>query len=109
MKKQTVFIKVLVDDRLPTVKGSIIGQCGDIPCLQQFYFDGKEFKDLFDDHPFPVKWWLEEIELPSEDELNEKSDLKKGSSMWFHSQGFTQGANFILNHLKSNTNETEKR
>lgn len=47
---------------------------------------------------------LEEIQLPSEDELNEKSDLKKGSSIWFHSQGFTQGANFILNHLKSNKN-----
>ena len=51
------------------------------------------------------EYWLEEIELPSEEELNEKSDLEKGSSMWFHSQGFTQGANFILNHIKGGGNE----
>lgn len=90
----TVFIKRYPSKgELPSKNGYYLTQVGIV-----------HFRGWFNNW---IEYWLEEIELPSEEELNEKSDLKKGSSMWFHSQGFTQGANFILNHLKSNTNETD--
>lgn len=51
------------------------------------------------------EWWLEEIELPSEDEVNFKYPLNSEEPYKTSLHvGCRQGANFILNHLKSNTN-----
>jgi len=47
-----------------------------------------------------TEWWLEEIELPSEEEISK--EVKDRNN--FLKLGFIKGANFILNHLKQNTN-----
>ena len=41
-----------------------------------------------------VKWWLEEIELPSEEDIFNKS------TFYNDLESFEQGANYILNLLK---------
>lgn len=51
------------------------------------------------------EYWLEEIELPSEEDLSYDMGMppRKGSDLWWHDQGFKNGANFILNKLKGET------
>ena len=94
MEKQTVFIK-----RYPSK--------GDIPKVddRDYLTDkgllkfekGKWFSWWQADQYTPAypNYFLEEIELPSEGIL-EALD---------YNGGFADGANFILNHLKSNTND----
>lgn len=92
----TVFIKRYPSKgELPRKEGLYHTNMGRVSFNKTFYW--------VDHHNFTCpcpNYWLDEVELPSEEELNEKTDLEKGSSMWFHSQGFTQGANFILNRIK---------
>lgn len=98
MGKQTVFVKRYIDKGEFPKDGWVLTPSG------AWMFHGGRFRCPHDGTiQQGINEWLEEIELPSEEELDEKSDLKKGSQMWFHSQGFTQGANFILNKLKGET------
>ena len=85
MEKQTVFIKVSCIDRLPLVSG---------------YYHTDEgisyYSDIFEDWSYNVEYWLEEIELPSEEEISK--EVKDRNQ--FLKLGFIKCANFILNHLK---------
>lgn len=46
-------------------------------------------------------WWLEEIEIPTPDEINDESENQgvEECSEWF--VGFYSGAEYILNKIKS--------
>lgn len=82
MEKQTVFIKRYPSKgELPKEEGFYITNIGKIPFRNNLF--GKY-----------AEYWLEEIELPSEDIIQALD----------YNGGFADGANFILNHLKSNTN-----
>lgn len=88
MSKQTVFKKVMVTDRLPIEYENYSTNVGLV------YFKGS--------FAHWVQWWLEEIELPSEEEIEgiaifydtfESDKEDKYSS-------YKIGANYILNKLK---------
>lgn len=94
MEKQTLFIKrYLSKGELPKEAGFYITNIGKIPFRNNLF--GKY-----------AEWFLEEIELPSEEEM--QSEIYHESMEAEHAYDFQQGAkhmqNFILNHLKSNTN-----
>ena len=98
MEKQTVFIK-----RYPSK--------GELPKTPDYYDTnvGRVFyvNERFDrPKKYYPSWFLEEIELPSEEEM--QSEIYHESMESEHAYDFQQGAkhmqNFILNHLKSNTN-----
>lgn len=63
----------------------------------------REFEDYLLSYDINIEWWLEEIELPSEEAVLQNSENILVSSNEY-SIGFESGAKFILNHLKSNTN-----
>lgn len=76
---QTVFKKVMVSDRSPSKEGYYLTDKGNVYFRDTFYTW--------------IDWWLEEVELPSEDDI-----FKEGSKMAITS--FRKGANYILNKLK---------
>lgn len=97
MEKQTVFIKRYPSKgELPKEDGFYITNIGKIPFINNL--SGKY-----------AEWFLEEIELPSDVEIRNNL-LEQGTSANYalYQSGHEDGANFILNHLKSNTNETDK-
>lgn len=92
MKKQTVFIKRYPSKgELPKEDGYYLTQVGVV-----------HFRGWFNNW---IEYWLEEIELPSEEEIRNNL-LEQGTSANYalYQSGHEDGANFILNHLKSNTN-----
>lgn len=105
MEKQTVFIK-----RYPSK--------GELPSKEGMYNTNKGIMSLsktFDwinQHNYTDKapeYWLEEIELPSEEDIKNFIDSQPyyGYGTTEFKEGIEEGANFILNYLKSNTNETD--
>ena len=86
MEKQTVFIK-----RYPS-KGELPKESGFyLTNLGSRHYIGNEIARLFDCEP---QWWLEEVELPSEDEIIEVAhNVRCVNQFW-------DGVNFILNKIK---------
>lgn len=76
--------------------------------LGRIQYNGFGWRDSQMNKVFP-EYHFEEIELPSEEEISKMKVLKDRPTnidlQRLH--GFKSGANFILNHLKSNTNETD--
>ena len=104
MEKQTVFIK-----RYPS-KGEFPKVNGKYWCKFKNFSDALhqqewvlEFGGFGDNECYD--YWLEEIELPSDVEIRNNL-LEQGTSANYalYQSGHEDGANFILNHLKSNTN-----
>ena len=96
MEKQTVFIKRYPSKGELPKQGFVYTNQG----VMYFLEDNKRFIDN-DNHSTPMpNWWLEEIKLPSEEEIY----LELGKKSIRNFKRFIDGANFILNHLKSNTN-----
>lgn len=100
MEKQTVFIKrypskgelpTVDDKKYLTDKGLLM------------FEKGKWFSWWQADQYTPAypNYFLEEIKLPTEEEIYLESGKKSKRTF----QRFIEGANFILNHLKSNKNE----
>lgn len=95
MEKQTVFIK-----RYPNK--------GDFPKEDNIWYDTNIGYVKFDTSDKKwlaiggiVTWWLEEIELPSEEDVeNYGRDEYWYTNMEETLEPFKKGANFILNHLK---------
>lgn len=90
MEKKTVFIK-----RYPSK--------GELPKVSQKYFTSHGYSDYSvktnewcdeDWLELDVEWFLEEIELPSEEEIQSVAPKTRCVNQ------FWDGANFILNHLK---------
>lgn len=109
MEKQTVFIKRYPSKgELPSKRGIYISNVGEVKWCKKhgFYYE----TIIATVKTSNVKWFFQEIELPSEEEIAELRVLKDRPTnidlQRLH--GFKSGANFILNHLKSNTNETDK-
>jgi len=104
MKKQTVFIK-----RYPS-KGELPKDdnkdyCSNVGMVYfrklKFYFRDEQLITFTD----KVEWFLEEIELPSEDDIESytvgKCNPSKEDKLMLSS--WKQGVNFILNKLKGGT------
>lgn len=83
MKKQTVFRKVSVNDRLPFESGFYLTNNG----MLHFLSGWKRFIGC-------AEWWLEEVKLPSDEEL------KKAAENHAFTNAFKLGANYILNKIK---------
>lgn len=83
----SVFIKVPVSERYP--KNLHKSYYTNIGSVYGFYM--KLHK---------AEWWLEEIELPTDEEMNKLKPLPDDSVVSAYDSGFYNGANFILNKLK---------
>ena len=97
MEKQTVFIK-----RYPSK--------GDLPKEDVFAVLTNNGKMFGFDVTERTEWWLEEIELPSKEDLPTKVGLHHNTmyhdnnlqEAW--NKGVTMCYEYLTNHLKSNTN-----
>lgn len=102
--KTTVFRKVMVKDRLPVIFGEYITDIG-----YMFYNNGQKYFEDRQGVCFP-KWFLEEIELPSEQDLRKESlgkfseieaqDEEIGEFIEDDALEFMKGANYILSKLR---------
>lgn len=86
MEKQTVFIKRYpIRGELPECKGQ----------SYRIYITSNKgiiYYDKYDGWEYDIEWWLDEVVLPNPKECNHPDSYLKS---------FQDGANFILNHLKS--------
>lgn len=92
--KETIFKKVNVSDRLPKERSYVatVNTMGGIDTLYHIG-DGEFTNSHVDTDTFNyIESWLEEIELPSEEEVIESCRGAKTS--------YINGANYILNKLK---------
>ena len=96
----SVFVKVLVNDRLPKRPGYYHTDYG----IVHFSQSRNEFNkvmirdgELNFDVSITPKYWLEEIELPSLKTIDEEAEKLPRYS---YILPFIQGVNFILNKLK---------
>lgn len=108
MEKQTVFIKVKVEKRHVGKRMFCTSFRNEVPRAGKIedygdYFVCAHPKDEYGTTGAVITHVLEEIELPSKEEIYSES-FKSDKTP----KDFIKGANFILNHLKSNTNETDK-
>lgn len=107
MEKQTVFIKVEIDDNHVGVYGMYFTSSGDkvygvvyldqSTCLWKCIFTVDDYNDYC-----YVTHAIKEIELPSEEEI-QATDFKPKDCDYrevYREIGFKQGLIFFLNHLK---------
>ena|SRR5690606_32622274 len=103
----SVYIKVPVKDRLPRYTKKNIQTDRGIRDFSHGHFWHRPPKHL--EYDELVKYWLEEIQLPTEEEIENESYLpfKKedaqgqyGEFVKEDSDKFIQGVNFILDHIK---------
>lgn len=97
--KNSVFIKVRVENELPTFTH---GQYKGMFITDRGYVYYCKYDGWYED----IEWWLKEVELPSDDELNEQfgkiSDLSKADEVVniAITKSLHAGANYILSKLK---------
>lgn len=89
--KTKLYRTVSVEERLPKHGGHFLTDIG----LVRFMINDKEWVDdkYITCNP---NWWLEEIELPSENDINNELD----ELPWDSDEAFKEGANFIINYIK---------
>ena len=106
MEKQTVFIKRYPSKgELPTVDDrEYLTDKGLLKFEKGKWFSWWQADQYTSAYP---NYFLEEIELPSEEEIEQEEyhNFIQSDRNHYFKDGFRTGANFILNHLKSNTNE----
>ncbi|MFE2861006.1 hypothetical protein [Sphingobacterium multivorum] len=89
-----LFRQVSVKDRLPEKDGIVV-------CISS---DGQPFITLYEvgiSISSSAAYWLEEVELPTEDEILEYARDEQGLEDYDMEQDvFVDGANYILNTLK---------
>jgi len=90
MEKQTIFRKVYVHDRLPEKDGVYLTDKGILYYHEKF----NAFK-----FGSSVEYWLEEITWHNKQVIIPCRRGEKPTTEYC--EGYTQGANFILNKLKS--------
>lgn len=91
-----LFRQVSVKDRLPEKSGVYNTDLGKLefstnPCYKN---NGIWLKENYVNNP---EIWLEEIELPSDEDIKSES---KSKGDWYDIENFIKGANYILNTLK---------
>lgn len=96
MEKQTVFIK-----RYPS-KGELPKCKGHSYRIYVITNNCIVYYDKYDGWEHDIDWWLEEIELPSDEEIDKSGDdfAYPHIDSAFAFNCFMHGANFILNKLK---------
>ncbi len=104
----TVFIKRYpCRGELPKTAGYYDTNVGRVFCVNEIFDRPKKY--------YP-SWWLQEIELPSEEEVckgvdsrykewQDKGVVSNINESAAYKAGLVDTRNFILNHLKTNTNE----
>lgn len=98
MEKQTVFIKRYPSKgELPTKVYEYLTNNG----LRNYYCGVFEDGNT-DTIDYKVEWWIEEIELPSEEDIKKNAAYIAAVSN-AGAEGFEKGVNFILNKLKGET------
>lgn len=102
MEKQTVFIK-----RYPS-KGELPKCKGQSYRVYVITNNGIVYYDKYDGWEHGIEWWLEEIELPSEEFFIKEVERLTNHSLnkdWREtiSLGYLTCASFILNKLKGET------
>ena len=111
MEKQTVFIKRYpIKGESPKHNKVYTTDLGE----KIFSVSNNSFMSSFGMGQISPKWWLEEIEILSEDNL--PTNVALHHKTMYHDNNLQEAWNkgvimcydFILNHLKSNTNETDK-
>lgn len=91
----SVFVKVKVTERLPNNEGRyMVGY--EYGAFESSYSIDFNFYEEFTDCSI-IDWWLEEIELPSEEDIMHEENKQHTNEA---SIGFIKGANYILNKLK---------
>lgn len=101
--KRTVFIKVDVKDRLPEIRGKY--KILDTSEGRLWYISSvKKFSQSFDESTVElfkeVDWFLEEIKLPSEEEIaNEAFLFNKFGHDYGVKDNYIKGAKYILNKI----------
>jgi len=98
-----LYREVSVKDRLPKNNGGIIAICSPVDGLQQLYFKDGEFLDPMDDRPMNATAWLEEFELPSDDEIEESG--REGGLRDNELQLYWEGAVDLKRSIIGNTNQ----
>ena len=101
MEKQTVFIKRYpIKGESPKHNKVYTTDLGE----KIFSVSNNSFMSSFGMGQISPKWWLEEVELPSEEDVFSKSITKyskyEPSERSPRTNAFQKGANFILNKLK---------
>lgn len=98
-----LYREVSISERLPLKNSGVIGICDPADGLQQFYFQDGKFVDPADDYPMTVTAWLEEVKLPSDEEIKQEeyNNFIQSDRNHYFKDGFKTGANFILNKLKA--------
>lgn len=88
----SVFIKVSTKDRLPSESGFYLTNNGHV----HFLSGCKRFMGC------DPQWWLEEVELPSEENVNNSliNSKRHITTYSLYQNGYEDGANYILNKLK---------
>lgn len=82
---RTIYIKVPVSERLPKDKGDYYTNDNEL------YYDGKDW--WFSDTKSYPRWWLQEIELPSENEIANK--IEELQEKYYESQA-THGDFYLM-------------
>lgn len=99
--KDKLYREVSVSERLPQTEGGVIAICNPIDGLQQLYFQDGKFVDPEDDHPMPATAWLEEVKLPTEEEIRKERDAYSYSKLsGLFRDGWRFGVKYILESLK---------
>lgn len=88
----SIYRKVMVADRLPIKRGTYLTNKGYKKFCKKYLFYHEDIYSI--NSNIKIQWWLEEIELPTEDELSKES---KDS---YYPYSFEEGASYILNKLK---------
>lgn len=95
--KNKIYRTVSVEDRLPKHGGHFLTDIG----IVRFMINDKEW--VYDNYiTCNPNWWLEEIELPTENKVHESIPHYRYDAELDHAfqDGYYIGANFILNHIK---------
>lgn len=106
MKKETLFRKVLVSERVPTVYGEYNTDTG---LMEYSPYPGNGW--LCYPNPEPKEYWLEEIQIPSEGDIKTQSLLpytekdllseEYGHFLEEDSKVFIEGAHYILGFINN--------
>jgi len=90
---ETLFRKVLVSERVPNKEGTYTTNLG------LMFFNGKDFDCYNTKGGF--SFWLEPVELPSEEEIKNKGIEEWYTEIEYTLQPFLKGANYILGLINS--------
>lgn len=92
----TIFRKVLAKKRLPKKDGVYIALRSGFLMGEWIWKDGEWQDDDNSGHKYELEWWLEEIELPTDEKINEMYPQRNSSGTYLDTNmGRREGAKDI--------------